>query len=338
MKTSSAFGGDGVAPSGVVRSMSTSSRCTVLSKQEYESVKMLLQANEEVARHPEVRKQTFRVFRLLQNVSKRFNERGRAGAIDDDSSSSSSEDPALALVEDLLQRHSNVDFESEEEMPSKLESGTTDNVSASRDSSSGLVDGTDGRPLKSDGEVGAKVESTTNASLKSSHREAVVVDDFFESCLLSSLCFLREEAKEEKPIVESPAMTAMPVETEAPPGLVFRVSDAFIDARNDNEGETSMKRAVDDALRTLSDTAPHRIDDDDEEDEVDEELRVNLGRGGPYDNLLQILHNLKQSQGEGRESPNSSQSTDPRSEAEVKAPANLWLSLERRAWKVQDTE
>jgi hypothetical protein len=338
MKTSKAFGGDGVAPSGVARTMSNSSRSTVLSKQEYESVKMLLQANEDVARHPEVRKQTFRVFRLLQNVSKRFTERGRA-VIDDNSSSSSSEDPALALVEDLLQRHSNVDFdcEAEEENFQTADSETTDEASASIDSSSGLIDSVDRRPLASVGEAGAKVESK-NDSLKESHRESVTADSFFEACLLSSLCFLREEAKEEKPMVESVSTATMPIENEAPPGLVFRVTDAFLDARNDNEGETSTTRAVEDVLRTLQETTPRQIDDDNEEDEGDEFLRVNLGRGGPYDNLLQILHNIKQSQGEGRESPNESQSTDTRSESDVKAPAKLWLSLDRRAWKVQDTE
>jgi hypothetical protein len=139
-------------------------------------------------------------------------------------------------------------------------------------------------------------------------------------------------------MVESLTTVEMPVEEETPPGLVFRVKDAFLDARNDNEGEASMTPAVDDALRTLHDTDPRQVDDDDDEDDGDEVLRVHLGRGGPYDNLLRILHNIKESQGEGRESPDRSQSTEPRGDSEVKAPAKLWLSMDRRAWKVQDSE
>jgi hypothetical protein len=342
MKTDKAFGGDRVAPSGVVGSMSHSSRSTVLSKQEFESVKMLLDANEDVARHPDVRKQTFRVFRMLQNFSKRFSERGTA-VIDDDASSQSSEDPALALVEDLLQRHSNVDLdgEGEEEIVQTVDSETTGDVSSSQDSSSGVIEvGNDTPPMVADGVVGAKIEPPTDDSLKETHREPATADSFFGSCLLSSLCFLREEAKEATPMLESSAPVTVPID-DAPPGLVFRVTDAFIESRNDDEGETSMTRAVDEALRTLQDSAPRQIDEHDyEEDEAegDEVLRVRLGRGGPYDNLLRILHNIKQSQGEGRESPKSSQSSDPRDESEAKAPAKLWLSLDRHAWKVQDSE
>jgi hypothetical protein len=341
MKTSS-FGGDGASPSGVVRNMSNSSRSTVLSKQEYESVKRLLRANKDVARHPEVRKQTFLVFRLLQNVSKRFTERG-GGVIDDDDSSNSSEDPALAFVEDLLQRHSNVDFgcEGDEELFERTKSERSEDISASLDSSSGLIEGNDRRSVDFDHivDVGVSIESLPNDSLKQSPREPVAVETFFGPCLLSSLCFLREETKEEEPMVEESLTTVeMPVEKETPPGLVFRVTDAFLDARNDNEGEASMMPAVDDALRTLQGTDPRQAVDDDEEDDGGEVLRVHLGRGGPYDNLLRILHNIQQSQGEGRESPDSSHPTEPRGDSEIKAPAKLWLSMDRRAWKVQDSE
>jgi hypothetical protein len=309
MKTSS-FSGDGAAPSGVVRNMSNSSRSTVLSKQEYESVKRLLRSNKDVARHPEVRKQTFLVFRLLQNVSKRFTERG-GGVIDDDASSNSSEDPALAFVEDLLQRHSNVGFdcEGDEELFARTESERSEDISASIDSSSGLIEGNDRRSVDFDHnvDVGVSIEPLPNDSLKQSPREPVAVETFFGPCLLSSLCFLREEAKEEEPMVESLTTVEMPVEEETPPGLVFRVKDAFLDARNDNEGEASMTPAVDDALRTLHDTDPRQVDDDDDEDDGDEVLRVHLGRGGPYDNLLRILHNIKEkdvNRPTGRNQPN----------------------------------
>jgi hypothetical protein len=290
-------GGGGVVVDGPIL-RSNSSRSTVLSKEQYESVKTLLQTNKEVAHHPEVKKQARLVYRLLKKLSNRCIATETCSEDDSDV-----EDPVLLLVDDLIQNNSIETIEKEES--SQTQDCTLDEEKEHSDafSSEGAVKPTNNPVPVPQEEVVASASSESKALTKDS--SCVSNQEDFNAgaifCSLLPLCFPRSQDADTTALaddnVDLTVSEPQPLPVAPAPGLVFRVNDAPLETRDDKELMNPNAFDAGQSCQEREQGLPSSMAYPDME-EVDEDLQIKLGRGGPYDNLLRILLNLEMIEGD----------------------------------------
>jgi hypothetical protein len=295
-RSSGGGGGVVVVDGPILRS--NSSRSTVLSKEQYESVKTLLQTNKEVAHHPEVKKQARLVYRLLQKLSNRCIATNTCSEDDNDV-----KDPVLLLVDDLIQNNSIETIEKEESSQTKDCALDEEKEHSDAFSSEGAVKPTNNPvpvPVPKE-EVVASAASESKALTKDS--SCVSNQEDFNAgaifCSLLPLCFPRSQDADTTAAADDNVDLSepQPLAVTPAPGLVFRVNDAPLETRDDKE---LMNPNAFDAGRSCQEREqglPRSMPDPDMED-VDEDLQIKLGRGGPYDNLLRILLSLEMIEGD----------------------------------------